>query len=167
MPSKSKNKGNVFERETADHLTRVFGHNFERVPNSGAFVGGKNNFRYDSLSKSQQLIYEGDILVPDELDHLKIECKNYKEFAFNHLFSQNKTLDVWIEQAISNIKTWFLIFKITRRGSYVLMSDKTFHAIQPSLPHNTYTKYKCYYIVTHDQFFEHAKDAIVSLRHAD
>jgi hypothetical protein len=167
MPSKSKNKGNVFERQVADHLGQVFGFNFERVPNSGAFVGGKNNTRYENLSKSQQLIYEGDILVPDELDHLKIECKNYKEFLFHHMFTVNKTLDSWIEQAISDVKTWFLVIKVTRKGTFVLMSENTFMAVKDVVSHHNYMKYNDYYIVTYTDFFEESKDVILSLRDAN
>ena len=163
MPSKSKAKGNAFERAVADHLTEVFGYNFERVPNSGAFVGGKNNQRYDKLSKSQQLIYEGDILVPDELYHLKIECKSYKDFGFHQLFSENKLLDSWIEQAYSEDKLWFLIFKINRRGTFVLLDDSNWECIEECLTSSNYMKYKNYCIVSYDQFFEDAKDIITRM----
>lgn len=166
MPSKSKNKGNVFERQVATELTEIFGYNFERVPNSGAFVGGKNNVRYNQLSKSQQLIYEGDILVPDEIDHLKIECKNYGDFAFHQLWSENKTLDSWIEQAWSDVKTWFLIFKITRRGSFVLMSDDTFTRLNSCMTHQNHFKYKQYYIVSYDDFFSDVKQQLMMMRDA-
>ena len=164
MPSKSKTKGNTFEREVAAHLSEVFGYNFERVPNSGAFVGGKNNIRYDKLSKSQQLIYEGDILVPDELYHLKIECKNYKDFAFHHLFTDNKTLNDWIEQAWSDDKVWFLIFKITRRGAFACMHESHFKQFQSCLKSSNYVKYKDCYIVTYDNFFETIKHKLISMQ---
>lgn len=160
MPSKSKTKGNAFERSVADHLTTVFEYNFERVPNSGAFVGGKNNQRYDSLSKSQQLIYEGDILVPDELYHLKIECKSYKAFAWHQLFSRCKQLDEWIEQAHSPDKLWFLIFKINRAGSYVCFDDH--HLESFSLSKNMLL-YHGHIICSYDNFFEANKDMIMSM----
>ena len=165
MPSKSKTKGNTFEREVAAHLSEVFGYNFERVPNSGAFVGGKNNVRYDKLSKSQQLIYEGDILVPDELYHLKIECKNYKDFAFHQLFTGNNTLNDWIDQARSDEKVWFLIFKITRRGTFACMHENHFKLFKRCLESPNHVKYKDCYIVAYDNFFETTKDMIVEMKH--
>lgn len=164
MPSKSKNKGNVFERQIADDLSTIFGYNFERVPNSGAFVGGKNNVRYEHLSRSQQLIYDGDILVPDELEHLKIECKNYGDFAFHHLFSENKTLDSWIEQAHSDVKCWFLIFKITRRGVFVLTEQHIFDKLASCITSENHVKYKNNYIVSYDNFFNDAKQQIMILK---
>ena len=163
MPSKSKSKGNAFERSVADHLTKVFEYNFERVPNSGAFVGGKNAERYNSLSKSQQLIYEGDILVPDELYHLKIECKSYKDFAFHQLFSDNKLLNSWIEQAYSKDKCWFLIFKINRRGTFVLIERSLYKHIEDNISTPNYVKYKDYYILAYEQLFEDIKDVLVRL----
>ena len=163
MPSKSKNKGNGFERVIAHELTDVFGYNFERVPNSGAFVGGKNNSRYENLSKSQQLIYEGDILVPDELSHMKIECKNYKDFAFHQLLTENKQLDSWIEQAISDVKTWFLIYKINRRGTYVLMDRDFYHKIEACLPNKNHILYKQYTIVMYDDFFHNIKNELLRI----
>ena len=161
MPSKSKNKGNGFERAIAHELTDVFGYNFERVPNSGAFVGGKNNARYNTLSKSQQLIYEGDILVPDELAHLKIECKNYKDFAFHQLLTENKQLDSWIEQAASDDKIWFLIYKINRRGTYGLMDEKYYDEISSCLSNKNYISYKRYTIVMYDEFFPSIKHELL------
>tara|TARA_B100001123_G_C14986801_1_gene897919 strand:+ start:241 stop:738 length:498 start_codon:yes stop_codon:yes gene_type:complete len=163
MPSKSKSKGNAFERFIADDLTQVFGYNFERVPNSGAFVGGKNASKYSSLSKSQQLIYEGDILVPDELYHMKIECKSYKDFAFHQLFSENKLLDSWIEQAHSKEKHWFLIFKINRKGTFVLVDRSTYNYIEDHLTSPNYVKYKDYYIMSYDEFFVDTRHALISL----
>ena len=163
MPSKSKNKGNGFERVIAHELTDVFGYNFERVPNSGAFVGGKNNTRYNNLSKSQQLIYEGDILVPDELAHMKIECKNYKDFAFHQLLTENKQLDSWIEQAVSDEKTWFLIYKINRRGTFVLMDRVYYDKIKSCLINKNNISYKQYTIVMYDDFFSSIKHELLRI----
>ena len=45
MSSKSKNKGNNWEREVANNLSTLYKESFIRVPSSGAYVGGKNNVR--------------------------------------------------------------------------------------------------------------------------
>ena len=112
MPSKSKAKGNNFERDVAKHLTEVFGENFTRVPTSGAMTGGMNEAVLERLTRSQQLLLEGDIIPPDSLYRMKIECKSLKTFSFSKLFTENKMLDSWIKQARSRKKVWFLIFKI-------------------------------------------------------
>jgi len=85
--NKNKNKGKAFERVIAKHLTEVFDLSFTRTPNSGAYVGGMNMFGMKQLSDSQILLSEGDIIVPDELYNMKIECKAYTSFAFHQLFS--------------------------------------------------------------------------------
>ena len=45
MASKSKNKGKGFEREVCKILGEIYDDNFERVPHSGAFVGGRVHLR--------------------------------------------------------------------------------------------------------------------------
>ncbi len=52
MPSKSKNKGSSFERDIARQLSELFGESFIRVTNSGAYIGGKNTTRKDTLSQA-------------------------------------------------------------------------------------------------------------------
>lgn len=126
MPSKSKGKGNRGEREIAKYLSEYFQLNFERVPNSGAFVGGKNSVRLSKLSKTQQLLTEGDLIVPEELFGMKIECKSYKKFSWFQLFTSNKQLDTWIDQARDTNKIWFLTFKISYCGTCVVFSQEFF-----------------------------------------
>lgn len=49
--SKSKNKGNSYERDLGKFLAEVYGGSFIRSANSGAFVGGKNAFRRSTMSR--------------------------------------------------------------------------------------------------------------------
>ena len=119
MPSRQKAKGNNFERTIAKHLSTVFNLNFERVPTSGAMTGGINQSVLNRLSDSQKLLLEGDLIPPDELYHIKIECKSHKTFSFSSLFSSNKLLQSWLEQSYSDSKLWFLIFKINNKGTFV------------------------------------------------
>jgi hypothetical protein len=151
MTSRQKSKGNAFERQVADHLSKIFNLNFERVPNSGAFTGGKNITRYNSLSDAQKLIYDGDILVPEELSNFKIECKSYRDFSFHGLFTQNKQLDIWIEQAESNFRLWFLIFKINNKGGFVVFDRSMWKSVRYS---GNYVNYKGYYVIPMKGFFE-------------
>ena len=53
MPSKSKAKGNAWELEVAKFLSVTYNESFLRIPSSGAFVGGKNNFRKSTIDASQ------------------------------------------------------------------------------------------------------------------
>lgn len=144
MPSASKSKGNRGEREVADKLSEYFGLNFERVPNSGAFVGGKNAVRLSRLSKSQQLLTEGDLIVPEELYNMKIECKSYKKFSWFQLFTNSKQLNEWIEQAEDTKKVWFLTFKISYCGTCVLFSEQILEDV--NLEQN-FTVYNDKYII--------------------
>jgi hypothetical protein len=125
--SMQKQKGNAFERVTADHLTKVFDLKFFRTPGSGAYVGGKNFHRAAELTNSQQLLLEGDIVVPEELSYLKFECKTLKKFSFSSLLEHNAIFESWVEQAKSNDKLWFLIFKINNRGSFIVY-EKALHS---------------------------------------
>lgn len=144
MPSVSKSKGNRGERAIADRLSDIFNLNFERVPNSGAFIGGKNSSRIARLSRSQQLLTEGDLIVPEELAHVKIECKTYKDFSWKSIFSTNKQLEDWIGQAKDTNKLWFLTFKINYCSACVVFSYDHFKDFQ--LP-ECYHIYKNQYII--------------------
>ena len=159
MPSRQKAKGNTFERDIAKHLSKVFGYNFERVPTSGAITGGMNSHVLDRLSGSQKLLLEGDLIPPDEMYNMKIECKNHKSFSFSKLFTDNKKMDDWIEQAKSDTKVWFLIFKINNRGSYVCCTDKLIFDLKIA----NYMMYRDNIITPLDGFFENNKERVLNL----
>lgn len=158
--NKNKNKGKAFERVIAKHLTEVFKLSFTRTPNSGAYVGGMNMFRMKQLSDSQILLSEGDIIVPDELYNMKIECKAYSTFAFHQLFSKCRQLDEWIEQASSDDKVWFLIFKINRAGTYVCFHNKYYPNFDTP---NNLVHYNEYVVMGYESFFENNKNVILDM----
>jgi|TARA_R110002110_G_scaffold32678_5_gene113099 hypothetical protein len=159
--NRNKEKGKAFERFVANDLSDVFGLSFTRTPNSGAYVGGMNKHRMKTLSNSQILLTEGDIIVPDEMYNLKIECKSYKSFSFHQLFSECKQLDIWIDQAYSEEKLWFLIFKINRAGSYVCFSDT--YADRLITDNSNNLCYSKYIIQSYDGFFPRNKDVLLNL----
>jgi len=167
----SKNKGKSYEREVANYLSDVTELNFERVPNSGAFVGGANAFRTKTLSVEQIGMFEGDIITPKEWNHVRIECKWYKDFCWHQLFDCNgeRTLNNWIKQAEQGTRPlWFLCFKINRCGEFVVFEEK--YNLKLSIPLN-FLRYhpndfpldKWYIIVSKDLFFEFNKDKIIAL----
>ena len=154
MTSPQKAKGNNFERGIAKHLSEVFKLNFTRVPTSGAMTGGMNAAILNNLSGSQKLLLEGDLIPPDELYKMKIECKTRKTFSFAKLFTENKEFDDWIKQARAKDKVWFLIFKINNQGKYVCFTRNVFKTCN-ELPGVNYLVYKKYYYVAPlDGFFE-------------
>ena len=158
--NRNKEKGKAFERYVANDLTDIFNLSFTRTPNSGAYVGGMNKFRMDTLSESQILLTEGDIIVPDEMRNLKIECKSYKEFPFHQLLSNCKLLNEWIDQASSDDKLWFLIFKINHAGKYICFDSKyrkDFDCGNAEALYNEYT------IVSYDGFFSINRDVLMDI----
>lgn len=121
MANKNKQKGKRGESAICDMLSECFGLSFMRVFTSGAFFGGKNITKFSKFTQQQQDLNEGDIVVPEELNHLSIEVKNYAEFPFHALFTGKcGQLDTWIQQAShTNKPFWLLFFKITRKNTYI------------------------------------------------
>lgn len=146
MANKNKTKGKTFERQICAILTESFGISFQRIPNSGSFVGGKNIVRYDSLTEEQKLLSDGDIIVPAELNHISMECKSYKNFSFNGLFcGKNALLDGWIKQSSSTKKNkWLLFFKINNKGTYVVYDMSKFSS---QMQKENYHVYKNTYVI--------------------
>jgi len=123
MPNKNKAKGNSAERELCSIFGEVFNETFIRVPNSGAYAGGLNNFRAQYLSENQKQIMSNDIIPPECFPKCALESKFYKDFEFHHLFRDegNNTLNGWIDQVTESgidIDEVFpmICFKINRKG---------------------------------------------------
>jgi hypothetical protein len=124
MSRKSKNKGKGFERQAANIFSAGLGGSWQRVPNSGAFIGGANVARVSNLSASQILLARGDLIPPDEFRGIVVECKARKEFPFHQLFEQCKLLESWIDQAMIDYKEtdgkcFMVVFKPDRKGTFV------------------------------------------------
>ena len=164
MSNKSKNKGKSWERDVCNFLSKLYDDSFIRVPNSGAFVGGKNEFRKETLSEEQIKLSRGDIIPPLHYPYFLAECKNYAEFPFHSLILKTSIplLDTWIDQVEHDVTNkndlWLLFIKITRKGQYVLfdtnhLGDKLFQ-----LPYGV--KYKKYWFCEMGYFFECYKDEL-------
>lgn len=159
----NKNKGKSYERQLAKQLSEAFSLNFERVPNSGAFVGGKNITRALKLSNSQLLASSGDIISPDELSHVDFECKFYKDLAFNSLFDNCEVLNKWIEQSQNTVKAmWFLCIKINHKGEFIVF-DKKHEDLYKQEPCIFFYKEK-YIMLKNDKFFAKNKDFILNYK---
>jgi len=162
MSNANKNKGKSFEREFAKHLTSVFNLPFNRIPNSGAFLGGQNAYRESQVSIEQSLSCYGDIIVPIELKNFSFENKFYQKLAWQKLFDKDgeAKLNKWIEQAKQGSrKYWFVVFKINNMGCYVVFDKNISYNIGTN-----YLIYKNEYcIVSMDKFFENNKDFMLSI----
>jgi hypothetical protein len=168
MTSKSKTKGNTFERQISKFLGETLGGNFMRVPNSGAFQGGRNAYRKKSLSKTQDMSTKGDIIPPDNLSKLNIEAKNYQNIAFHQIINgECKQLDGWIEQTeivAGPTDISFTIFKITRKGSWVVFRE----SLKDNFTLSSYVIYNknnniTYIITDYESFFIDNKEKILEI----
>ena len=128
MVSKSKAKGKSWERDVCNFLSELYHDSFIRVPNSGAYVGGKNEYRRDYLTEEQIKLSRGDIIPPVNFPYFLAECKNYADFPFHQLLAKTSIaqLDNWIDQVEHDVTSdddlWLLFIKITRKGTYVSVS---------------------------------------------
>lgn len=128
----SKNKGNTNERRISKLFSSTFFHvtnlesAFFRNASSGAFFGGKNQFRTQTHDKDHQEF--GDIICPKNFK-FAIECKHYKSPPSWKATSnqQVKQWDTWIAQAtqdaINAQKKMLLIIKYNNCDDFVIVKD--------------------------------------------
>ena len=161
MSKKSKQKGKSLERDVCNYLSKLYNESFIRVPNSGAYVGGKNEFRKDYLSEEQIKLSRGDIIPPPKYPYFLAECKNYGDFPFHQLITKGRIslLDSWIEQVEHDITShedcWLLSIKISRKGTYILYPTRKLGF------HLTYgVKYHSYWFCDMEYFFNCYKDEL-------
>ena len=164
MSSKSKNKGKSWERDVCLFLSELYNDSFIRVPGSGAFIGGSNQFRKDTLSEEQIKLSRGDIIPPLHFPYFLAECKNYADFPFHSLISNSNIamLNTWIEQVEHDVTdrndVWLLFIKITRKGQYVLFDTRMLGDVMFPLPYGV--KYQKYWFCEMQYFFECYKDEL-------
>lgn len=152
MPGKaSKDKGKAFERDVAKFLTETYNDNFMRVPSSGAFVGGTNAFRKQTMTEGQIRAHKGDIIPPDEWNSFHCETKFYKDFSFHLLFANDYALlDSWIEEVrLAEEPNDFnlILMRFNYRGNWVLYEQKHPFEVANKLD------YKEWYFCSWDNFW--------------
>jgi hypothetical protein len=156
--SKSKNKGNSFEREIATFLSKLYEESFVRAPHSGAYIGGKNSHRKGYLSENQARSYKGDIIPPDSWENFNAEAKSYADFPFHQVLTgECKILDEWLDQvmAVSDTDDINILFmKFNRKGSFVVVQTKLTWITDQFL-YYTSKKHKDWLIIEFDHFFKH------------
>ena len=168
--SKSKNKGNAFEREVANFLSKTYNESFVRAAHSGAFIGGTNNHRKSYLSENQVKSFKGDIISPDEWKHFNAEAKSYADFPWHlTLTGECKQLDSWLEQLLDvedegdlNI----LFMKFNRKGQYVAVQGKHTWITDNCILYSS-KKWGDWVIMEHSSFFKHNTELVKTYSTSD
>ena len=162
MPSKGKAKGNGWEREVATSLTELYGEPFVRVPNSGAFIGGKNAHRKSNLSEEQIRGFKGDIIPGPSFPKLNIEGKFYADFPFHQVVQGScKQLDQWLDQLLTSADEGdinILAMKFNRKGKFLAFQDHHLGTFQTGHSyiryHNKNNNHGPWTIVDFDEFWQ-------------
>lgn len=167
MSSKSKTKGSTWEREVANHLSALYKSSFIRVPNSGAFIGGKNSVRKEFLHEGQIRAMKGDIIPPGNWKRFNCECKNYADFPFHQLFQgECKLLESWLTQSIEvadDGDLTILIIKITRKGKFVAVQQAShWNTLLPHVLYNSNT-HGHWLLYDYDLFWNHNSQTVKKL----
>lgn len=138
----SKVKGNTSEREMAKILNERFkNYNFARSVQSGAYTGGSNAARAESLTEEQKLVFSGDIRVPKEFK-FTIEHKFYKSISFWDLFNDSSDLHRWMLQAQTDAdnvnKNPMLVCKFNNKKRIVFIHEEPYEPIFKHFNWNCY-----------------------------
>ena len=154
MTSPQKAKGNSFEREVAQFLSKLYSESFIRAPGSGAYIGGKNQSRTEFLHEGQIRSFKGDIVPGESFTKFNAECKSYADFPFHQVLAGScKQLDGWLEQlmAVADKDDLNILFvKINRKGKFVAVQTKYYTSkIQGD-----------WIVVDFDHFFKNNKDLL-------
>jgi len=166
MTSKSKNKGNSWERDVAKHLTELYGETFIRVPNSGAYIGGANTKRKEVLHEGQIRSFKGDIIPGQSFPKFNCECKNYSDFPFHQLFSgECKQLNAWIDQLMDVADEGdfnILFMKFNRKGKFVALQFDQYYDVPLFVEYHMLYQYKDirWAIMDYDRFWSLNKDFV-------
>ena len=159
--SKSKNKGNSFERVIAKDLDGIynFTKGFSRSAGSGAKFGGKNSVNLNINNRESSKAMLGDIQTPDGVN-LIVECKSYKDLSFHQLLQgECKQVDKWLHQLNTDIETFrkvfgeilkgILVFKINSKGTYMMIQQQ-YIVPTKAVEMNNVGIYGEYYIISWD-----------------
>ena len=165
--SKSKAKGNSWERTVAKFLSEQHSASFIRVPHSGAYIGGTNVFRKALLDNSQIKGFKGDIIPPETWKRFNAEAKNYADFPFHQLYQGPvPILEKWLSQLLEVANPGdfnVLIMKFNRKGSFIATQPTPSLALNQN--HFIYTSpcYGPWIIQDFESFWTSNKNSIQSI----
>lgn len=122
MGKKSKDYGKGFEYEVRDILREATGiMSFERVPTSGAWIGGANAYKAQTGRDDVTEIMAGDIICPEGW-RWTVEAKNHEDVPIHQLFlgEESKTINSFLAQVNDAAETAgkepLLVMKWRRKG---------------------------------------------------
>jgi hypothetical protein len=164
MGINGRKKGQSAELAIVHEFCNRFNDHFQRVPSSGAWVGGQNRFKAANLNQAAKQTLAGDILCPPWFC-FSLESKNYSEAGGPKMYSilegDERVLDKWLVQSrgdaeFSN-KQFMILFRITHKAAYIVVDYVKFMSIlaennQP-LP-NSFIKYKDTIILDKNDFLD-------------
>jgi len=122
MGSKSKQKGNRYERRCAKLLAEFTGVNFRKVPASGGF----NKFGGQVVAEHA---FCGDIICDKKEFIFSVEAKNQKAFSFPAILKSPDTAAFtdWWEQCVTDAlgveKLPMLMFKPNTQDDFVALTQ--------------------------------------------
>jgi hypothetical protein len=161
--SKSKQKGNSFEREVATYMSKLYEDSFVRAAHSGAFIGGSNNHRKNTLSENQTKSFKGDIVPPDSWSNFNAEAKSYADFPFHLMLTGKcKQFDIWLGQLmdVAEVDDCNILFmKFNRKGKYVAVQTK-FTWVTDNFILYTSSEHGDWVFIEYDHFFQLNRDLL-------
>jgi len=171
MANRSKEKGKRYERQVAEFLSKQFNTSFVRVPNSGAFVGGKNFTRRIQLTEGQTKTFKGDIIPPENWN-IVIECKNYEKISGGLpavIKGNSVQLNKWIKElrgdageleGRSQLDYHILFLKITRVGEWFIVPENI-SVVEDKIPYIQYWYEGNSYLILDICYFDKFKNIIL------
>ena len=164
MAVNSKQKGSRGERECASIFQKYLGGYFQRVPQSGAFIGKQNSDRKDFMQTTQIRASKSDIIPPDEYPHLVIECKSYKDLPYHGFVTDSKIdkLDKWIVELETDCDEkdfGVLCFKTNRKKWTICFHVKYLQKFKI----NNYSIYNNYVVCDMEYLVSNNKDTFIEL----
>jgi hypothetical protein len=161
MTSPQKAKGNSWEREIAKTLSEAYQASFIRVPHSGAYIGGVNTRRKETLDGNQTKSFKGDIVPPDDWKCFNAEAKSYADFPFHQVLAGNcKQLETWLDQlmAVADADDLNILFvKVNRKGKFIAVQSK-YTWVTDQFMYYTSSKHGDWILIDFDHFFKLNKD---------
>lgn len=122
MSKKSKAYGKGFEYEVRDILREATGiRSFERVPTSGAWIGGANAYKAEFGRDDVTEIMAGDLICPEDW-RWTVECKNWEDIPVHQLFmgKESKQINEFLKQVYDSAnvagKEPLLVMKWRKKG---------------------------------------------------
>lgn len=165
MTSTQKAKGGAWEREVATYMSKLYESSFVRAAHSGAYIGGTNNHRTETLSNNQIRSFKGDIVPPDDWINFNAEAKSYKDFPFHQLpTGKCPIFDSWAKQVLDVAKKNdinIIFMKFTRKGKFIAVESKYTWVADNFIHYNSENSGE-WIIMEFQHFFDLNKDLLKS-----